>query len=177
MGGAEEFTSWIRQHYARLTYIAFTYVHNQSQAEDIVQESFVKAYSSIQQLKDLSRPFPWLVRIVINECYTVMRRKKRESPVETMPEQTSVSTEDIYMQHADNQEVYRAVMSLPEKYRTPIILFYFEDLSIREIGDVLGLGEGAVKTRLSRGRERLKELLLERGEPNELRNTHSARQA
>jgi RNA polymerase sigma-70 factor (ECF subfamily) len=164
---------WIQQYYDRLTYVAFTYVRDQSRAEDLVQQTFMNAYLSIHRLKDPSRPFPWLVRIVINQCLNVTRNSRREQPTEFLPEQRSISTEDIYMQQSRDKEVYAAIMSLPDKFRTPIILFYFEELSIREIADALKLSEGAVKTRLSRGRDQLKNKL--RGvETDELRDAYSS---
>jgi RNA polymerase sigma-70 factor (ECF subfamily) len=150
---------WIQQYYDRLTYVAFTYVLDQSRAEDLVQETFVNAYLSTHQLKDPTRPFPWLVRIVINQCLNAMRKNRREQPTEFLPEQRSMSSEDIYMQQSRDKEVYAAIMALPEKFRTPIILYYFEELSIREIADALQLSEGAVKTRLRRGRDQLKNKL------------------
>jgi RNA polymerase sigma-70 factor (ECF subfamily) len=150
---------WIQKYYDRLAYVAFTYVHDQNRAEDLVQQSFINAYLSTDQLKDPTRPYPWLVRIVINQCLNETRKNRREQPMEFLPEQRSMSTEDIYMQQSRNKEVYATIMSLPEKFRTPIILYYFEELSIREIADALKLSEGAVKTRLSRGRDQLKNKL------------------
>ncbi len=70
-----------------------------------------------------------------------------------------MSTEDIYMQQSRDREVYAAIMSLLEKFRTPIILYYFEELSVREIAEALKLSEGAIKTRLRRGRDQLKNKL------------------
>jgi RNA polymerase sigma-70 factor (ECF subfamily) len=104
-----------------------------------------------------------------------MRRIKREYPTEFLPEQNCASTEDIYIKRSQNQEVYSAIISLAEKFRTPIILFYFEDLSIREIAVALDLGEGAVKTRLARGRDKLK-VILRRGDLNEFGETYSSSQ-
>lgn len=150
---------WIQQYYDRLTYIAYTYVRNRSQAEEIVQESFVNAYRSRQQLRDSSSAYSWLIRIVINQCHTAIRKNKREWTTASIPEQTSSSAEDIYVRITQHQEVYSAIMSLAEKYRMPIILFYFEELSIRDIADALHLGEGTVKTRLARGRKKLKHIL------------------
>ncbi|WP_336785872.1 RNA polymerase sigma factor [Paenibacillus sp. MMO-177] len=150
---------WIHTYYDRLTYIAFTYLHDQNMAEDLVQQSFINAYLSLAQLKEPNRPYPWLVRIVINLCHNVTRKTRREQPVEFLPEQRSMSAEDVYMQKTRNKEVYITVISLPEKLRTPIILYYFEELSIREIAEALSLSEGAVKTRLSRGRDQLKNKL------------------
>lgn len=150
---------WIQQYYDRLTYVAFTYVRDQSRAQDLVQEAFMNAYLSIHQLKDPTRPFPWLVRIVINQCHNAIRKNRWELTTEYLPEQKSMSTEDIYMQQSRDREVYSAIMSLHEKFRTPVVLYYFEELSIREIADALKLSEGAVKTRLRRGREQLKSKL------------------
>jgi len=150
---------WVQQYYDRLTYIAFTYVRDQSRAEDLVQESFMKVYLSTHQLKDQTRPFPWLVRIVINRCLNATRNNRREQPMAFLPERRSISTEDFYMQRSRDKEVYAAIMSLPEKFRTPVILYYFEELPIREIADALKLSEGAIKTRLSRGRDQLKNKL------------------
>ncbi|MBO9597366.1 MAG: sigma-70 family RNA polymerase sigma factor [Cohnella sp.] len=150
---------WIQQYYDRLTYVAYTYVHDQRRAEDLVQQTFMNAYLSIDQLKDSTRPYPWLVRIVINQCLNETRKNSREQPMEFLPEQRSMSTEDIYMQQSRDREVYAAIMSLLEKFRTPIILYYFEELSVREIADALKLSEGAIKTRLRRGRDQLKNKL------------------
>ncbi|MDI4648764.1 RNA polymerase sigma factor [Cohnella hashimotonis] len=164
---------WVQQYFDRLTYIAYTYVRDQSRAEDLVQESFMNAYLSAHQLKDPTRPFPWLVRIVINRCLNATRNNRREQPTQFLPEQRSMSTEDIYMQRSRDKEVYAAIMSLPEKYRTPVILFYFEELSIREIADALKLSEGAIKTRLSRGRDQLK-IKLRGVDIDELRDAYSS---
>jgi RNA polymerase sigma-70 factor (ECF subfamily) len=60
-------SAMIQQYYDRLTYVAFTYVRDQSRAEDLVQQTFMNAYLSIHRLKDPTRPFPWLVRIAINQ--------------------------------------------------------------------------------------------------------------
>jgi RNA polymerase sigma-70 factor, ECF subfamily len=163
---------WIQQYYDRLTYVAFTYVRDQGRAEELVQETFVNAFLSTHQLRDPTRPFPWLIRIVINQCLNATRKNRREQPMEFLPQQRSMSTEDIYMQQSRDKEVYAAIMALPEKFRTPIILYYFEELSIREIADALKLSEGAVKTRLRRGRDQLKSKL--RGvESDELGDAYS----
>ncbi|SEC59317.1 sigma-70 family RNA polymerase sigma factor [Paenibacillus sp. GP183] len=176
MDQKEQLKLWIQQYYDRLTYIAYTYLKDHSHAEDIVQDSFVNAYRSNQQLKDPTRPFPWLVRIVINECHNSIRQNRREQPTEFLPEQRSISTEDLYLEQSRDQEVYSAIMSLNEKFRTPVILFYFEDMSIREIAHALKLSEGAVKTRLARGRDKLKGK-LRRGDLDELGDDYSASKA
>lgn len=172
----DQLIQWIQQYNDRLIYVAFTYVRDHSRAEDLVQETFVNAYLSIQQLKDPARPFPWLVRIVVNQCLNAIRKYRREQPTEFLPEKSSMSTEDIYMQQSRDKEVYAAIMCLAERFRTPIILYYFEDLSVREIAYALNLSEGAVKTRLARGRDQLKHQ-LKRGDTDELGDAYSSSKA
>ncbi|MFF2480216.1 RNA polymerase sigma factor [Paenibacillus sp. NPDC058071] len=169
----ELLSQWIRQYYDRLVYVAYTYVRDRSRAEDLVQESFVNAYLSMQQLKDTERPLPWLIRIVINQCLNALRKYRREQLTAVLPEESGVSTEDIYLQQSRNTEVYEAIMNLKEKFRTPVLLFYFEDLSIREIAFALHISEGAVKTRLSRGRAQLKKK-LSRGDRDDFGDAYSS---
>ncbi|MFD2615061.1 RNA polymerase sigma factor [Paenibacillus gansuensis] len=164
---------WIELYYDRLTYIAYTYLHDRSAAEDSVQEALVKAYVSQRDLNDPSRPYPWLVRIVIHECLNRLRKQRRELPSEILPEQGGASTEDVYMTRSRNREVYSAVMSLQEKFRTPVLLYYFEELSVKEIAFALNMGQGAVKTRLLRGRAQLREKLEEGEHRDELGEPYS----
>lgn len=172
----DQLTEWIRDYSDRLRYIAYTYVRDNNRAEDIVQEAMIQAYLSVHQLKDPKRPYPWLVRIVINLCLNTKRKYRREQPTDLLPEQGGKSTEDVYFQLSRDKEVYKAIMDLNEKYRAPIILYYFEDLSIREIAYALQLSEGAVKTRLARGREQLKSTLSRKG-ADELGNSNSSSKA
>lgn len=172
----DQLGEWVRNYSDRLRYIAYTYVRDFNRSEDIVQEAMVQAYLSIRQLRDPERPYPWLVRIVINLCLNANRKYQREQPTDLLPEQRGKSTEDIYMESSRDKEVYAAITGLDEHYRTPIILYYFEDLSVREIAYALRLSEGAVKTRLARGREQLKSELTRERE-NELGNTHPSSQA
>lgn len=170
----ELIATWVEQYTDRLTYVAYTYVHNQTTAEDIVQEAFIKAFKSLHQLRNAENPLPWLIRIVINECNTTKRKKWNEVVTSVTPEQSTVSTEDIYVKKTRDREIYQAIMSLPEKYRIPIILFYFEDLSLKEIAEAMNIHEGTTRTRLARGRGYL-ENILERGNQDESRRANSKR--
>lgn len=163
----ERLSAWIDHYYDRLIYVAYTYVRDRGRAEDIVQDAFVNAYLKEKQLKDPDRPYPWLVRIVVNGCLNAIRKSKREQLAEFVPEESIASTEDLYMRQSRDKEVYAGIMRLDEKFRMPIILYYFEDLSVREVAYVLDMREGAVKTRLARGREQLKGI-LQRGDTDEL---------
>ncbi len=165
----------MEQYYDRLCYVAYTYVRDRSRAEDVVQEAFVNAYLKVRQLKETDRPYPWLVRIVINQCLNTIRNQKREKLAEHVPDISIASTEDVYMQRSRDKEVYAGIMGLADKFRIPIILYYFEEMSVKEIAYALNMGEGAAKTRLARGRKQL-ENLLRRGDSDEFGESYSSGQ-
>ncbi|MDQ0062784.1 RNA polymerase sigma factor [Paenibacillus harenae] len=169
----KQLKEWMELYYDRLCYVAYSYVRDRSRAEDAVQEAFVNAYLKVRQLKDKDRPYPWLVRIVINQCLNTIRNHKREKLAGHVPERSIASTEDVYMERSRDREVYAGIMSLEAKFRMPIILYYFEDMSVKEMAYALGIGEGAAKTRLARGRKQL-ENLLRRGDSDECGESYSS---
>jgi RNA polymerase sigma-70 factor, ECF subfamily len=115
----------------------------------------------MDQLKNLHNPFPWLVRILINECNSFQKRGWREILSAVLPERSIDSVEDTYLNLEQNNRIYEAILSLPTIYRIPIVLFYFEDMSIEQIANTLDNNANSIKTRLFRGRERLRKLLKE----------------
>lgn len=161
MDAEEELKKWIVLYAVRLVRLACTYTRNQNDAEDVVQDALIKAYRAIHQLTNQQQPFPWLARIVINECKSVYRKKRREVLTSTMPNHAIVSAEETVIRQTECDLVYEAVMNLPEKYRLPVVLFHFEELPIHHIADILKVSESAIKTRLFRARNRLAESLSE----------------
>ena len=124
-------------------------LHQDEDAEDAVQEAICAAYAGRGSLRDPARFRPWILKILVNKCYEFCR--KRRTTVDLAPA----------ADQADGLALWQAVMALNSDLRAVVTLFYYEDLSIREISAVLGISEAAVKTRLSRGRSRLKQLLHE----------------
>ncbi len=121
--------------------------------EDAVHEAIVKAFSKLGSLKNDSFAKTWLIRIVINECYGVLRQRKRE-----------VYSEEITKEEAkkeDYSELYTALNKLPADYRVTIVLYYIEGYSVSETANILRVSEGTVKSRLSRGRKKLRGFLEE----------------
>jgi RNA polymerase sigma-70 factor, ECF subfamily len=154
--------SWMNIYDRRLLRLAYAYVRDWSAAEDRVQDAFIKAYRSMDKLTNTENPFPWLAKIVINECKTSQKRKRwREVITGFLPEPSISSTEDTYLGKSDSEKLHDAILSLPEKYRTIIILYYFDELSIEQISEVFGAFQGTVKSRLARGRDRLRRFLKE----------------
>lgn len=125
-------------------------------AEDVVQEVFLRLYTAEKPFESGEHLRRWLIRVTVNVCRDVLKSpwRKRRVPLEAVPDQP-------VFDKPEERELYQAVMALPEKYRTVLDLFYYEELSTKEIGALLGLRQSAVTTRLSRARELLKQQLKE----------------
>ena len=135
----------------RLYRIARTLLRCDADCEDAVQEALLRAWAKRHTLREEQFFETWLVRILINECKNILRR--RPANTEPLPESLAAPAADPVLMNA--------LMNLPEKHRIPVELHYIEGYSIREIAGVLRLPEGTVKWRLSRGRTLLKQELGE----------------
>ena len=136
--------------------IAFNICQNREDAEDVVQDTFLQYHILKKEFEDETHIRAWLMRVTINKSRNIVRtfwRKHRQSLESYM--------EELNFPDSQSEELFEAVMRLPEKQRTVIHLFYYEDYSIKEIADILKLSESNVKTRLTRGRTMLKEQLKE----------------
>ncbi len=136
--------------------LAKSILHNDTDAEDAVSETILKAYDKLHTLKNMDSFKPWLIRILVNESYSLSNRRKKVVYLDEVE-----FTEKTYIDN--NKELWNVVGKLDEDFRTVTILFYYEDLSIKEIGKVLNLPTGTVKSRLSRARNKLKEILNNEG--------------
>ena len=123
-------------------------------AEDAVQEVFLRLYTEEKLFESGEHLRRWLIRVTLNVCRDTLKSpwRKRRVPLDTVPDQP-------VFDNPEERELYQAVMALPEKYRVTLYLFYYEELSTKEIAELLGLRQTAVTTRLSRGRELLKKRL------------------
>ena len=123
-------------------------------AEDAVQEVFLRLYTEEKLFESGEHLRRWLIRVTLNVCRDTLKSpwRKRRVPLDTVPDQP-------VFDKPEERELYQAVMALPEKYRVTLYLFYYEELSTKEIAELLGLRQTAVTTRLSRGRELLKKRL------------------
>lgn len=132
--------------------VAYNYLKNSDDAAEITQETFMKFYTYEESFKDDEHIKAWLIRVDINLCKNHLRNRKKFSD-EPIPDDIPSKEEE------QNNDLLEIVMKLPEKYRIPVHLFYYEDYSLKQIADVLDLTEGTVKTRLKRGREKLQKIL------------------
>ena len=149
-----EFEKILRKYGDSIYRIALVHTQNEMDAQDIVQEVFLKFARNASQFQSDEHIKAWLIRVAINMCTDLKRsawnRKTTELNDECLPAEEFTTAES---------ELYQAVMSLPVKYKDVIHLFYYEGYSIKEISRITEQKENAVKTQLSRGRVLLKELL------------------
>lgn len=137
----------------RLLYAtARTILLNDQDCQDAVQETIVKAFTNLRQLKKDRYARTWLVRILINECYDVLRRGQKIISLEASRE----AQERPSPVPEDYSDLYRAVEDLPEDLRIPVVLYYIDDFSVREIAGMMDISEGAVQKRLARARGKLR---------------------
>lgn len=122
-------------------------------AEDAVQEVFLRLYTADKTFESGEHLRRWLIRVTVNVCKDVLKSpwRRRRVPLDAVPDQP-------VFDRPEERELYQAVLSLPEKYRTVLYLFYYEEFSTKEIAELLGLLQSAVTTRLSRARGLLKEV-------------------
>lgn len=155
-GHPEAFDELVARYTVRLYRFAYRMLRNSAEAEDAVQDAFVRAYRALPTYRPSGFFSSWIYRIALNECRRRIHRKHPTAPLETASMvATSPDPQCAFMASERNRNVRNAVESLPEHYRLVLGLFYFEELSVQQVALVLGLSETAVKVRLHRGRERL----------------------
>ncbi len=128
-------------------------------AEDLVQETFIKAYKSFHQLKDRQKCRAWLTSILYNTFVNKYRKEEKASIISQPIEESIIyqeNTETEIFKNVMDQEVLEALFELPEEYSTVIILSDIEGLSYTEVSEILGVPIGTVRSRLSRGRRLLR---------------------
>ncbi|MFC5465967.1 sigma-70 family RNA polymerase sigma factor [Lederbergia graminis] len=148
-----------------LKQIAYLYVNDRAECEDIIQEVFIAFYQHLDKFRHEASYKTWLIRITINKCKDHHKRWSIKNLIyksEIRPVNASPSSENEFIQQQHSKEIIEQVASLSPKYKEVIILFYFQDLSMREISEVLNISINTVKSRLLRGKEALQQKLERR---------------
>ena len=137
-------------------HVAKTLLYNDADCADAIQEAIVKAFSKLDTLKKDAYAKTWLMRILLNECYSVMRKEKRVVSLEDYRQEEKTEEQKDY------SDLYEAIYRLQEEMRLSVTLYYLDGYSVREIAAMMETTESAVKNRLARARQRLKRELTER---------------
>lgn len=158
-GRTDAFRALVERYFATVRLVAIAKTGNAADAEDVAQETFIKAYETLGVLRNRERLAPWLVAIARNIAISLVRRRERERRnAEACPIDSMVHPDHERRETLD--AVARQVEALPENLREVVLLHYFEGLKCREIGERLDLNTNAVVKRLARGRELLGDRLL-----------------
>lgn len=139
--------------YGNMLYkIAFLYFGNSYDAEDVLQEVFIKLLYASPSFKNAEHEKAWLIRVTQNKCRDVLKASERKNKCfDEFEKSDELKTEnDVYL------DVVKQVVALPEKYKMAVILYYYYDYSVEQISQILKISKSAVKMRLKRGREILK---------------------
>lgn len=131
---------------------AKTILSNDQDCADAISETIVKAFSKYGTIKNAKYAKTWLIRILINESYQLLRKSRRLILLEEIGEES----EPAQNPPKDYTELYVALEKLKPELKLPVVLYYIEDFSIRETAEILDISEGAVQKRLVRARKKLK---------------------
>ena len=146
----------------RLFAAAFHICRNAADADDVVQETLLRYHKTNMEYESEEHLKAWLLRVAINQAKNVNRSffRHRIVPLEDYMETLSFESQE-------SENLFLEVMRLPEKYRIVIHLYYYEEYSVKEISQILGISDSNTKIRLARGRAMLKEKLQEEWDENE----------
>lgn len=162
---AQEFENTYHRYKQSLFRIAYSYVKNRADAEDMVQEAFFKCLCQSPVFVSEEHEKRWLIRITVNLCKNHVKSfwHKNRAAMEELPDQMSVDLGE------EERSLWKEILALPEKYKISMYLHYYEGYTCKEIAEILRCKESTVKMRLKKGRELLKIELMEGEESYEIR--------
>ncbi len=145
----------VNQHQGMLLRMCYVYLRDQELAKDAVQETFLKAYCGLNSFRGESSPKTWLIQIAMNTCKSMQRSAwLRHHDRRITPEDV---TQVAVME--ETAEIVDEMMMLPSKLKEVIMLYYWQDLNVSEIAQLLGVAQSTVSRRLTQAREKLHEMM------------------
>ena len=150
MGNPDAFTELMRLHMQNMYRTAKAILMNDEDVADAIQDTLLIIWEKLNELKTNQYFKTWMTKILVNNCYGIIRRNRRITYTDELPER-------VMEDNASNIEWREALSAIDEKYRIVLILFYSEGFRAKEIAKILGITDSTVRTRLSRGREQLRE--------------------
>ncbi|MGR3763019.1 sigma-70 family RNA polymerase sigma factor [Rossellomorea sp. NS-SX7] len=167
-GYSEHRDAWLEmimdEYGERLTKMAYNYVKDWNLAEDIVQDVFIKCYRNYDERDKIHSFKAWIYRMTINQSKDVLkssafRKVVMNSSLFTLFTSKESLPEKSVLKRSEEESLSMCVLSLPVKYREVITLYYYEECSIEEMKEMLAINSNTIKTRLKRGREKLKKMM------------------
>lgn len=151
----ERLFTMVEQYQTMILKVCYAYLCNQEDAKDAVQETFFKAYNNLDSFRGECSEKSWLIRIARNTCLDMRksawyRRVDKRIRLEDLPEASQPDAT------AEEQQLTYAIMRLPSKLKDAVILYYYQDLPMKEVAEILNITQPSVSNRLSRARKKLK---------------------
>ena len=163
-GERQEFAALVQAHSRALFRAARALLDSDAAAEDAVGEAVLLAWQAFPRLRRRESARAWLLKITVNCAYDQRRRARPTVPLEEAACAAAPAQEPLGLAPAQEPlGLWELVQALPEEQRLAVTLYYYDGLSVGEIAQVLGAPQGTVKSRLSRGRDKLRERLREEG--------------
>jgi len=161
-GREEAYRQLIEEYGNKLLRTCYLILNDREEAEDVVQETFIKVFNKIDTFKEKSGLYTWIYAIALNLSRDRMRIK--QDMLELKDEWIGNDDVESHVEiNFDREQLRKEIFEMNSLYKEVLVLFYFEELSIREISNLLNEKEGTIKSKLSRGRNMLKESLLKGG--------------
>jgi RNA polymerase sigma-70 factor (ECF subfamily) len=171
-GDRGAFAELVELYKDKIYHLAYRMLNNKHEAEDAVQETFMRVYTNLHRYDEQQKFSTWIFRIGTNHCIDRLRKRKH-SAYSLDAEMPDGEGNDYYSMLPGNEDtpeqqiilsetqllIRKAIVALPEKYKSVVILRYLQDMSLQEISDVLDMPVTTVKTRVHRGREYLRKRL------------------
>jgi RNA polymerase sigma-70 factor (ECF subfamily) len=158
--GSRHVASLVEQHYESLYRYAYRLSGVQADAEDLTQEAFCKAQAQLSTLRDPERAKPWLFSILRNAYLHRARTDRSHRQISLDAIGDVPADPPLEVPEIGPEQLQLALNELPEGFRTPVILFYFEDMSYRDIAEQMDLPIGTVMSRLARAKTHLRDRLV-----------------
>ncbi len=161
-GDKAAFVDLMERHKLSMSRAAMAILHNEEDTADAVQETALAAFTKLRTLREPKYFKTWLIRILIHNCYDLLRGQQRNVSLDLLPDRDWGTGR---VEERDNIiDIRESLNSLAENDRLVLTLFYLDDLSVRDISQLLSVKEATVRTRLHRGRERFRKAYCEREE-------------
>ncbi len=151
----EKFESLAKTYMDMIYRVAYSWTKNSDDANDVTQEVLIQLYKTDKEFESDAHIKNWLIKVTVNQCKMLFRSMRKKM------EDISDYAETIGFEDQSYLDLFLAVMKLDKKYRVPLMLFYYEGYSTKEIASFLGIPEKTISTRLFRAKAKLKEYLKE----------------
>lgn len=161
-GDMDAFDCLMKLYQPKALRVAYLISGSYADSEDIVQETFVACYMNRREIRSPEAFKSWFYRILSRNAWCVCRKKKKEQPsAEIFSEEAEAPGELLrdMVQKEEERMIFQAICSLPVKHRTVVVLYYYNQMSVKEIAKTLGCMEGTVKSRLYHAKQKLKSIL------------------